>query len=59
MAKRGRNPMTLDQDYVEDAAELPTSAFASRPLSGLKCQIVFHHAEASIQWLTAIAVNTQ
>jgi hypothetical protein len=43
--------MALDQDYVEDAAELPTSAFATRPLSGLKCEFVLHHAEASLQQL--------
>jgi hypothetical protein len=33
---------------VVDAAELPTSAFATRLLSGLKCEVVLHHAEADI-----------
>jgi hypothetical protein len=43
--------MVPDQDYVMDAAELPTSAFATRALSGLKCEVVLHHAEASLQRL--------
>jgi hypothetical protein len=51
MAQLGRNLMSLDLDYVVAAAELPTSAFATRPLSGLKCEVVLHHAEASLQWL--------
>jgi hypothetical protein len=33
MAQRGRNMMVLDQNYVVDATELPTSTFATRPLS--------------------------
>jgi hypothetical protein len=41
--------MALDQDHVVDAAELPTSAFATKPLSGLKCEVVLHHAIASLQ----------
>jgi hypothetical protein len=44
MARRGRNLMALDQDYVVDVAEFPTSAFTIRPLSGLKCEVVLHHA---------------
>jgi hypothetical protein len=46
MSLRGRNLMALDQDYVVDATELPTSAFATRPLSGLKCEVKLYHAEA-------------
>jgi hypothetical protein len=41
----------LEQDYVVDVAELPISAFATRPMSGLKCDVVLHHAEASLWWL--------
>jgi hypothetical protein len=37
--------MVLYQDYVGDAAGLPTSA------SGLKCEVILHHAEASLQQL--------
>jgi hypothetical protein len=43
--------MTLDRNYVVDAAELPTSAFATRLLSRLKCEVTLHHAEASLQRL--------
>jgi hypothetical protein len=32
-----------------NAAELPTSAFATRPLFVLKCEVMLHHAEASLQ----------
>jgi hypothetical protein len=46
--------MTLDQDYVADAAQLPTSAFATRPLSGLKCEVMLHHSEASLQQLIVL-----
>jgi hypothetical protein len=46
--------MALDQDHVLDAAELPTSAFATRPLSGPKCEVMLHHAEASLQWLNIL-----
>jgi hypothetical protein len=46
--------MILDQDHVVDAAELPTSAFAFRQLSGLKCEVVLHHAEASLQRLIVL-----
>jgi hypothetical protein len=46
--------MVLDQDCVVDAAELPTFAFATRPLSGLKCEVVHHHAESSHQWLIVL-----
>jgi hypothetical protein len=46
--------MVLVQDYVVDAAELPTSTFATRLLSGLKCEAVLHHAEASLQWLLVL-----
>jgi hypothetical protein len=31
--------MALDQGYVVNAAELPTSAFATKPLSQLKCEV--------------------
>jgi hypothetical protein len=37
--------MVLDQYYVVDAISLPTSAFATVPLSGLKCEVVLHHIE--------------
>jgi hypothetical protein len=43
-----------NQDYVVNAAELPTSAFVTRLLSGIKCEVVLHHAEASIQWLIVL-----
>jgi hypothetical protein len=46
--------IVLDQDYVVDAAELPTSAFATRPLSGLKCEVMLHHAGASLQRLIVL-----
>jgi hypothetical protein len=46
--------VALDQDYAVDVAELPTSAFATRPLSGLKCEVMLHHAEASFQQLTVL-----
>lgn len=51
MARRGRNLMMLDQDYVVDAVELPTSVSATRLLFGLKREVVFHHAKASLQQL--------
>jgi hypothetical protein len=41
--------MALDQDYVVDAAEIPTSAHTTRLLSGLKCEVMLHDAEASLQ----------
>jgi hypothetical protein len=41
--------MALHQDYVVDAAELPTSAFVTRPLPGLKGEVMLHHAETSLQ----------
>jgi hypothetical protein len=47
--------MVLDQDYVVDTAELPTSAFATRPLSGLRCEIMLHHTEASLQQLNLVS----
>jgi hypothetical protein len=43
--------MALHQDYVVDAAELPTSAFATRLLPGLICEVMHHHAKSSLQWL--------
>jgi hypothetical protein len=43
--------MALDQDCLVAAAELGTSAFATRPLSELKCEVVLHHAEAALQQL--------
>jgi hypothetical protein len=46
--------MALDRDYVVDVAELPTSAFSTRPLSELKCEVMLHHAEASLQWLIVL-----
>jgi hypothetical protein len=49
MAQRGRNLMVSHQLYVVDNAELSTSAFATRVLSGLKCEVMHHHAEASLQ----------
>jgi hypothetical protein len=51
MARRGRNLVALDRDYVVDAAELLTSAFVARLLSRLKCEVMLHHAEASLQLL--------
>jgi hypothetical protein len=33
MARRGKNLMALDQDYVVDATEHSTSAFATRLLA--------------------------
>jgi hypothetical protein len=54
MAQRGRNLMALYQDYVMDAAELPISAFATSPLSGLKCEVMLHHAGASLQRLIVL-----
>jgi hypothetical protein len=47
MAQRGRNLIVLDQDYVVDAAKL---IFVTRLLSGLKCEVMLHHAKASLQW---------
>jgi hypothetical protein len=41
----------LDQEFVVDAADLTTSAFATRLLSRLKSEIVFHHAGVSLQIL--------
>jgi hypothetical protein len=38
--------MALDHDYVVDTAELPASTFGTRPLSALKCQVMFHYAES-------------
>jgi hypothetical protein len=32
-----------------DAAKLPTSTFATRPLSGMKFEVVLHHAEEPFQ----------
>jgi hypothetical protein len=44
--------MALGQEYLVDASQLPTSAFAtSPPLPGLKCEVLLHHAEASVQRL--------
>jgi hypothetical protein len=40
MAQRGTNQMVLDQDYVVDGGELPY---------GPKCEVMLHHAEASLQ----------
>jgi hypothetical protein len=40
--------MALQQDNVVDASETHTSALATRSLSGLKCEVVLHHAEASL-----------
>jgi hypothetical protein len=42
--------MALDWDYVVDAPELPISAFVTRLLSKLKCEVMLHHAEVSLQW---------
>jgi hypothetical protein len=46
--------MVLDQDCVVDAAGLPTSTFATRVLSGLKSEVVLHHAQASLQLLIVL-----
>jgi hypothetical protein len=46
--------MALDRDYVMGAAELPTSAFATSPLSELKCEVMLHHAGASLQRLIVL-----
>jgi hypothetical protein len=37
--------MVIDQDYVVDTGELPTSAFATMQLCGLKCEVMLYHAE--------------
>jgi hypothetical protein len=52
MAQKGTALMALDQGYVADTAELPTSVFATRQLSRLKCEVKLHHAEALLQQLT-------
>jgi hypothetical protein len=54
MAQIGRNLMTVYLDNVVDAVELPTLGFATRPLSGLKCEIVLHRAEASLYRFTVL-----
>jgi hypothetical protein len=41
--------MAVYLDHVVDGAELPTCAFATRLLSGLKCEVMLHHAEVSLQ----------
>jgi hypothetical protein len=46
--------MALDQNYAVDAAELPTSAFATTSLSGLKCEVMIRHAETSLQRLIVL-----
>jgi hypothetical protein len=51
MARRSRNLMALVEDYVVDAVERPTSSFATRSLSGLKCEVMLHHSEALLQQL--------
>jgi hypothetical protein len=48
MAQRGENLKALDQDYMVDAAEFPTSTFATRLSSGLTCENMLHHADASL-----------
>jgi hypothetical protein len=48
MAWRDRNVMAPDQEYVVEAAEFPTSASATRPLSWPKCEVLLRHAEPSI-----------
>jgi hypothetical protein len=47
MAQRSRNLMVLDEEYVLDAAGLLIFVYATSELSGLKCKVMFHHAEAS------------
>jgi hypothetical protein len=54
MAQRGTNLMAQDQDYVVGATELPTSAFATWLLSGMKGVVMLHHTEASLQQLIDI-----
>jgi hypothetical protein len=44
MAQKGRNLIALDQDDVVHVTELPCP-----PLSGMKCEVLLHHAEASLQ----------
>jgi hypothetical protein len=54
MAQIGKNLMVLDQDCVVVVAELLTYAFATRLLSGLKCEVMLFHVEASLQWLIVL-----
>jgi hypothetical protein len=55
MAQRGKYYlMVLDQNCMMDAAEFPISASAARPLSGLKCEVMLYHVEASLQWLSTL-----
>jgi hypothetical protein len=46
--------IVLDKDYVVDAAGLLTLIFATRLLSGMKCEVMFHHAKASLQWFIIV-----
>jgi hypothetical protein len=46
--------MALHQGYAVDAAELTTSAYATRPLSGLKCEVLLNHVDASLQRLSVL-----
>jgi hypothetical protein len=59
IAWRGRNLKVLDQGYVADDAEIPISASGTRPLYRLKCEAMFHHAEASLQLLIILVSFVQ
>jgi hypothetical protein len=50
--------MALDQGYVVDAAVLPTSACATRPLWA-KCDVMLRHADASLQQLSVLVSFVQ
>jgi hypothetical protein len=45
--------MAPDQDYMVDAAELPTSASVTTSLSGVNCEAMLHHAVASFSCIMA------
>jgi hypothetical protein len=39
--------MALDQAFAEETTEIATSGLATRPLSGLKCEVTLRDAQAS------------
>lgn len=41
--------MVLDYAYIVGTAELPVFTSVTRLLSGLKCEVMLHHEEASLQ----------
>jgi hypothetical protein len=49
MTQRGKQIIVLDHDYVVDAGELLASISATRLRYGLKCEVMLHQAEASLQ----------